>query len=326
MKTARTLTVETLEAREVPALFGTPWANPGALTLSFAPDGTTVSGDGQAALGQGQTSQMFSKLGGAGTTTQWQTEILRAFQTWAVNANINIGLVPDAGLAFGALGATSDNRLAGDFRIGAATLGSDVLAINQPYSVIGGSWCGDVILNASYNLNVTGGQNNSFRVLTALLNEAGNVFGLPDDPTDPTSARFSAYVEGRTGLSASDVQAIQTLYGGPRARDAFEGAAGNDTAATATRLTPAVSPASPANQMVSAIGADLTTRTDSDWYVFTTAANTTSLTARVETVGKSLLAARVSVFDAAGNLVGTAVSAGPASMQDRVLTVNGLVG
>ena len=38
------LRVEPLEGREVPAAFGLPWGNAGHLTLSFAPDGTSVAG------------------------------------------------------------------------------------------------------------------------------------------------------------------------------------------------------------------------------------------------------------------------------------------
>src|SRR6516225_2073404 len=35
---------ELLEDRAVPATFGVPWADPSRLTLSFAPDGTSVAG------------------------------------------------------------------------------------------------------------------------------------------------------------------------------------------------------------------------------------------------------------------------------------------
>ncbi len=42
---ARTrLSVENLEARDVPAIFGNAWPNADQLTMSFAPDGTDVAG------------------------------------------------------------------------------------------------------------------------------------------------------------------------------------------------------------------------------------------------------------------------------------------
>src|SRR5437868_317045 len=65
------------------AIFGTPWLDGTRLSLSFAADGTSVDN---------QASALFSTLG-ALPTSVWQTEILRAFQTWAANANINIGVV-----------------------------------------------------------------------------------------------------------------------------------------------------------------------------------------------------------------------------------------
>ena len=41
------LGVERLEERAVPATFGVPWADPSRLTLSFAPDGTSVAGQSE---------------------------------------------------------------------------------------------------------------------------------------------------------------------------------------------------------------------------------------------------------------------------------------
>src|SRR5437764_6521875 len=80
------LVVEQLEDRLAPAIYGTPWPNPEQLTLSFAPDGT---------LGAAGASNLFRSLNSVAPTTAWELEILRAFQTWAVNANINIAVVPD---------------------------------------------------------------------------------------------------------------------------------------------------------------------------------------------------------------------------------------
>src|SRR5262245_62047768 len=88
---------ECLEDRSLPsATFGIPWPDPGHLTISFAPDGTDTP-DG--------ANSLSALLGAAGSNATWQKEILRAFQTWAVNANINIGLVGDGGQALGTPGA-----------------------------------------------------------------------------------------------------------------------------------------------------------------------------------------------------------------------------
>src|SRR5262245_53595529 len=89
------LRVEVLECRALPTVFGVPWPDAGHLTLSFAPDGTATTGG---------TSGLFGQLGAGAGDTAWQLEVLRAFQTWCAQANINIGLVGDDGSAFGTLG------------------------------------------------------------------------------------------------------------------------------------------------------------------------------------------------------------------------------
>ena len=74
------LVVEQLEDRLAPAIFGTPWPDPGHLSLSFAPDGT---------LGGISASNLFQTLNAVAPTSTWELQILRAFQTWAQYGNIN---------------------------------------------------------------------------------------------------------------------------------------------------------------------------------------------------------------------------------------------
>src|SRR5262245_65332781 len=107
-----------LEDRSLPAsAFGIPWADPGHLTLSFAPDGTATQ------LGANSLSQV---LACAGPADAWQREVLRAFQTWASYTNVNIGLVSDAGQPFGSNGAVQGDGRFGDVRVGAAPLSPGV--------------------------------------------------------------------------------------------------------------------------------------------------------------------------------------------------------
>src|SRR5438874_9733974 len=94
---SRRLAIEVLEDRSVPATFGVPWSDPGHLTLSFVPDGTAIAG---------HTSSLFQTLGAVAPSAAWEVQILRAFQTWAVNANVNIGLVADGGQALGVAGGS----------------------------------------------------------------------------------------------------------------------------------------------------------------------------------------------------------------------------
>ena len=105
--------VESLEGRAVPATFGVPWADPSRLTLSFAPDGTSIAA---------HTSSLFQTLGAQQPTAIWEREILQAFQTWAVQANINIGLVNDGGDAFGTAGPPQHDPRFGDIRVGAQAM------------------------------------------------------------------------------------------------------------------------------------------------------------------------------------------------------------
>ena len=86
MQSFSKLRLEKLEDRCVPAYVGIPWANSN-ITLSFAPDGTNITG---------APSNLISDLSPLGSSAA-ELSILKAFQTWAVNANINIGIVSDDG-------------------------------------------------------------------------------------------------------------------------------------------------------------------------------------------------------------------------------------
>ena len=125
----RRLCAERLEDRDVPATFGVAWPDPQHLTVSFAPDH---------AAGNGAPTGLFHTLRDTASTAVWQTEILRALQTWAVQANIDIGLVDDTGLAIGASGALQGDQRFGDIRLSARREGTDALALTAPVDVNGG--------------------------------------------------------------------------------------------------------------------------------------------------------------------------------------------
>src|SRR5262245_46061139 len=99
------LTVVPLECRDVPASFGVPWSDPTHLTLSFAPDGTSAAG---------VTSDLVAALDTQMPRAEWQGAILRAAQTWAEVAHLNIGVVTDSGDEFGTPGATQGDPRFGD--------------------------------------------------------------------------------------------------------------------------------------------------------------------------------------------------------------------
>src|SRR5262245_4077745 len=168
MGARKRLSLELLEDRTMPALFGVAWPDPEHLTLSFAPDLTEVLGS---------QSQLFKVLDQQAPTAAWEREILRAFQTWAVNANINIGLVADSGAALGSSGLLEGDPRFGDIRIATYPLDHDVVAVAMPFDWAAGTWSGDVKLNSTYTFGIQP-SDPGYDIFSVLLHEAGHVFGL----------------------------------------------------------------------------------------------------------------------------------------------------
>lgn len=305
--------LEPLEGRQLPATFGVAWPDPGHLTLSFVKDGTPV-GSAPSALATTLDARMPTAL--------WQRTILSAFQAWADLANINIGLVPDGGQPAGQPGPLQGNPNFGDIRVSARPLSADELAIATPFD-LAGDWSGNVVLNSDAPFSV-GGANDLF---SAVLHEAGHAFGLEHNPIDPASAMYPTQAVVHTGPSASDAAALRALYGA-RQPDAFEGPSGNGTFPTATPLA-FVDPATVAGSMPPSVdsfgslygaggrktapwvaAADVSSLSDTDVYAVKAPAGG-ALAAVVRAAGVSLLAARVTVYDASGAAVASAVADDP---------------
>src|SRR5262245_10743659 len=288
-KLTRRLFAEQLETREVPATFGVPWPNAQHLTVSFAPDNTTANGP---------PSALFQTLNAhAGMTSAWQTEILRALQTWAVQANINIGIVSDGGQAFGTTGPPQGDTRFGDIRIAAIPEGPTALAISSPVDNLAGTRSGDILFNSAANLNIGGGLL-QYDLYSVALQEAGHALSIGNS-LDVNSPMIEIYQGVRTGLTAGDIANLRALYG-QRLADQYEGTAGNSTIAAATKMKDP------------AVQADITANGDVDVYEYKMPGYAgTNVTVRVQTAGVSLLTPKLTVYDANGNLVASSITTDP---------------
>lgn len=318
----RSFRVEPLEPRNLLTTFGVPWEDARHLTISFVPDGTLVDG---------QKSSLFSTLNAQSDTAVWQAAILKAFQTWAANANVNVGVVPDDGEPLGTPGKTEGDPRFGDIRIAARPMAASALSVSVPHDpFMSGTWAGDVLLNS--NIDFQSSQSDLFSVM---LHEAGHVFGLGGSD-DPNSVMYESDNGVRSALSSDDVAAIQALYG-QRSPDLNEGSNGNDSFSTATHLQPSGSgsggssgggsngsgstPGGSAGSASPLIAfGDVTTTSDVDDFAWQVPSNVSgSVTFRLQSAGISLLAPQLSVFDSSGKMVATAESTNAAG---DVLTIN----
>ncbi len=285
------LVVELLEGRAVPATFGVPWADPGRLTLSFAPDGTSIAS---------HTSTLFQTLDAQQPTAAWEKEILQAFQTWAVQANINIGLVNDGGEAFGTAGPSQHDPRFGDIRVGAQPMSPDALSISVPDDpTLSSSWGGDVLINSNEDFGSGG-----LDLYSVLLHEAGHVFGLPDNQ-DSGSPLYYQYQDNQQ-LTSNDIGALQALYG-TRSLDPYEGTKGNDTIKTATQIP---FPGGYTGTTPLVVYGDIGSNKDVDVYSLRSPSNYNGpVTFQLQSAGISLLTTKLTVVDSKGNVLGQAQAA-----------------
>jgi len=301
---------EALEDRSMPSTFGVPWADPNHLTLSFASEGTPTP------IG---ASSLNQTLAGVGTSATWQREILRAFQTWASQANIDIGLVGDGGQALGSVGAVQTDGRFGDIRVVAAPLSSGVVASTSPFSWTGTTLSGDMVLNALQQF-ARGDRTGAYDLFSVALHEAGHALGL--DHSDSDGSAIGQSYSFRAGLSSDDVAALQSLYGA-RTHDAFDRSTNNNILSRAD----AIPRVSGSGQLLAV--ADLTTQSDVDYYRFNAPALTSFLSTvvvRLKSSGISLLTASVRVYDSFGRVVGSAASQDPLNNDLTIQFRPGLLG
>ena len=269
---SRRLNVEQLEDRCVPSAttFGSPWPDATHLTLSFAPDGTSVLG---------HSSVLFQTLNTIAPTATWEAaKSCAPSRPGRCNPTSTSPWFPMMASRWAHLAPEGDPRF-GDIRIAGFAMPSGELAVTSPFDYTAGTWSGDAKLNTATPFSIGGG-NGTVDSYTAMLHEAAHSFGLPDN-NDPNSAVVLNYAGPRTGLDANDVANIQSLYG-VRNPDPNH----NNTFATATPLTLLAN--SNTSLGIQANGS-INSLSDVDFYRFQAPPGAVSTTLHLHTAGVSLL-------------------------------------
>lgn len=277
--------LEALEGRLVPyCLSGSSWANPN-ISASYMPDGALIRD-----LLPSNLSAVYES---AYPREVWQREVARALQTWASVTPLNFRFVADDGSPQGTPELIQGDSRFGDIRLGGYDMGSGILGLGwDPSTTTRG---GDVELNTRYPFPI-GSMPDLFSVL---LHETGHALGLCHTPgTVMAGGIWAVYA----GLFDDDIAGIRALYEARRP-DAYDAAAPNDTFASATALSLSAGAAN--------FTADLTTLADVDYYRVTVPSGSDgSAIVTLDTGSLSLLSPRLSVYDAAPNLVAVAEAGG----------------
>ena len=169
------------------AVFGNAWPDARNLSVSFPTDGVQV---GSYANDINQTLDQIA------TRQQWQELSLRAFQTWAIHADINVGLRNDFDNNFGVPGLTVGDPRFGEFRIGAFPQ-TGVLANSVPFQAVAGTYSGDLLLNSNEQFTFHDWDDNlgpdpatiepgERDLFSLFLHEIGNTLGIDDNMMDWT--------------------------------------------------------------------------------------------------------------------------------------------
>ena len=294
----RSKPIETLESRRMLAAFDTPWPEPRDLAISLPSDDVEIGTD---------SNNLNATLDALAERQTWEELVLRAYQTWSVHADINVGLRNDHDLRFGTPGLLSGDPRFGEFRIGAFPQ-SGLVASSIPFQAIAGTHSGDLLINSNENYAVHTWQDatgpdpativeDQRDFFSVLLHEAGNTLGL-EDSFSPLSVMFRQYTTPKGLLTQEDISRIQSLYG--QRSDPYENADnGQIQSATLVSLPTEID----IENEVYRVRGSLLDGDDVDVYKMTPITNTNRVVIRVQATGVSLLESRLDILDAAGNIV-----------------------
>ncbi len=279
----------------------------GATSLSFPTDGTQIG------FRQNELNSSFdARFAGL----DWKSEILEAFQTWAREADINVGMVDDDGSPAGVYGPTRGDERFGDIRIFGVALDNATWAeAVSEQARTAGTWAGDIVFNTNAPWS------NIDDLKTAALHEAGHIFGL-EHSSDPASPMYRHGPSGNATLTANDVALLRSLHG-TRPPDPTEGNNGNDTIASAAEIEGSDEDLSNlegfSGSQVWVQFANLMDAQDVDVFeVEVDPAFSGRLAIEVATRGISLALLEFDVLDRDGQVLGTGALADPSGGSDRV--------
>jgi hypothetical protein len=259
--------------------------NPAVVTISFMPDGTNLGGN---------LSNLQSTFNNNSGLKGWQNVILQAAQAWAQQTNLNFVVVPDNGAATGAGVDQEGDPEFGDIRIGGYNFGNSNIAYTYlPPSVNNYSIAGDITFNTGLTYSYT----QTYDLFTVACHEFGHALGLADTGVANSAiVMYPTYVGKKTALATDDIQGIQSIYSnsGPRSPDVFKST--NVSFATAANINSYINQASQ-NALVPNM--DITAAGQADFYTVNVPAGTTStMKVQVQTAGLSLMAPKLTVYNA----------------------------
>ena len=190
--------IQSLEDRRLLTVFGNAWPEPRDLTISFPADGVEIGKD---------QNDVNALLDAIATRQDWQELALRAYQTWAVHADLNVGLRNDYNNDFGVPGKVVGDPRFGEFRIGAFPQ-TGLIANSVPFQAVAGTFSGDLVLNSNQQFRFHDWSNdegpdpatigtNERDLFSLLLHESGNTLGLDDNLLEWTVMYGSTLLDHR---------------------------------------------------------------------------------------------------------------------------------